>query len=97
MVRLGGMTPREARRAATPGAAAVAASEAAAVSTAVAAAWPVAAAKAAAVTVRPLAESAAICKPAAIAGTLFEEPVALVPAATATVAFTPSVETHARH
>jgi hypothetical protein len=42
-------------------------------------------------------ESAALLKAAAVAAvTFFEEPVALVSAATATVAFTPSVETHAR-
>jgi hypothetical protein len=74
--------------------AASASAETTAVATAVAPATV--AAEPAAIAVRPLTESAALSKPATIAGAFFEEPVALVSATTAAVAFTPSIETHAR-
>jgi hypothetical protein len=54
-------------------------------------------AKAATVAISAIApEAAAFFESAAVAVAVLEEPVALVPAATATVAFTPSIETHAR-
>jgi hypothetical protein len=79
-----------------PASAASAAAETSASAAAEAAA--IAAAESATVTESAIAaaEAAAFLESAAIAVTLFEEPVALVSTATAAVAFTPSVETHAR-
>jgi hypothetical protein len=91
----GGMPPRATAAAAAAAAAATAAAAAAAAAAeAIATAEAAAAAIAAAGAPKPPRSA----NPAAVetGGTLFEEPVALVPAATATVAFTPSVETHAR-
>jgi hypothetical protein len=84
---------RHSTSAASEAATGTAAAESAAIGTTVA---TVAAAESATVTVRPLAEPAALSKTAAIAGAFLEEPVALVPAATAAVALTPSIETHTR-
>jgi hypothetical protein len=80
--------------------AAAAASESAAAAAAAgkaAAAAATISAKAATIAISAIAsEAAALLESAAVAVAVLEEPVPLVPAATATVAFTPSVETHAR-
>jgi hypothetical protein len=76
-------------------AAAEATASAAAESAAIAAVASATVAAAESAAVRPLAESAPILESAPVTVTVFsEEPVALVPAATAPIAFTPSVETH---
>jgi hypothetical protein len=78
---------------------ATAASESAAAAAAgkAAAAAATISAKAATIAISAIAsEAAALLESAAVAVAVLEEPVPLVPAATATVAFTPSVETHAR-
>jgi len=84
--------------AAKTAAAGTAAAESTAAATAEAA-WPVtsktAAAAAAKATASAAAITAAFLESASLAETrFFEKPVALVPAATATIAFAPSIETH---
>jgi hypothetical protein len=83
----------------TPSSAAAETAAAAATEAAASATTVITAAREAAATIAksPIGPKAsALLESTAVAVAFLEEPVALVPAATATVAFTPSVETHAR-